>query len=339
MTDQSPWSEGANLPKPSSASSKRSVSVVMIVVLLVLGLCIGATLTWIVNWATLANMERDRSLAVSNLAALATKVEEAQEIARNSKKAIDDAVANEKSMARQAEEASRQLGDARKDASSVRTERDEARGLTTAMRGEIDRLKMMDADPSTMPIADLSKAINSVKIVRCIASVSLRTPAPGVDDAMAKNFLTRALASGGIACGEQSTVEMLVLVSLSEDQPRRALAVMLLVTRVLKVPGVSFSKPASVWGQQRTSLVNDASASTQLDSMIQELVAAMNVDLASNAPAIVAPPVATPPMLNPTTPVATPAATPVAPPVAPPVATPAATPAAPPAVTPANGKP
>ena len=197
----------------------------MIVVLLVLGLCIGATLTWIVNWATLANMERDRSLAVSNLAALATKVEEAQEISRNSKKAIDDAVANEKSMARQAEEASRQLGDARKDASSVRTERDEARGLTTAMRGEIDRLKMMDADPSTMPIADLSKAINSVKTVRCIASVSLRTPAPGVDDAMAKNFLTRALASGGIACGEQSTVEMLVLVSLSEDQPRRALAV------------------------------------------------------------------------------------------------------------------
>ena len=61
----------------------------MIVVLLVLGLCIGAILTWIVNWATLANMERDRSLAVSNLAALATKVEEAQEIARNSKKAID----------------------------------------------------------------------------------------------------------------------------------------------------------------------------------------------------------------------------------------------------------
>jgi len=292
MTDQSPWSEGANLPKPSSTSSKRSVSVVMIVVLLVLGLCIGATLTWIVNWTTLANMERDRSLAVSNLAALATKVEEAQEISRNSKKAIDDAVANEKSMARQAEEASRQLGDARKDASSVRTERDEARGLTTAMRGEIDRLKMMDADPSTMPIADLSKAINSVKTVRCIASVSLRTPVPGVDDATAKNFLTRALTSGGIACGEQSTVEMLVLVSLSEDQPRRALAVMLLVTRVLKVPGVSFSKPASVWGQQRTSLVNDASASTQLDSMIQELVAAMNVDLAANAIPTVAQPVA-----------------------------------------------
>ena len=242
---------------------------------------------------------------------------------------------------RQAEEAARQLVEARKDASSVRSERDEARALATSSRGEIDQARAIDANPAALPTAPLSKSISGVKSVKCTALVMVKTPVPGLADADAKSQLTQSLTGVGLTCAEQSPVEMMLLVSISEDQPRRALGVMLLVTRVMKLPGEAFSKQAAVWGQQRTSLVNDASAATQLNALIQELVAAMNLDL---APPIAKPPVATPPIATPpvsTPPIATPpvATPPVAtPPVAtPPIATPPV--ATPPVSPPANGKP
>ena len=339
MTETSPWSDGA--PRAKQSSSPKSISTLLIIVILVVGFGIGVLMTWIVNQATLADKERDRSRAVANLAELSTKIDAAETLARDSKNVEADAQKKMADATRQAEEAARQLVDARKDASSVRSERDEARALATSSRGEIDQARAIDANPAALPAAPLSKSISGVKSVKCTALVMVKTPVPGLADADAKSQLTQSLAGVGLTCAEQSPVEMMLLVSISEDQPRRALGVMLLVTRVMKLPGEAFSKQAAVWGQQRTSLVNDASAATQLNALIQELVAAMNLDL---APPIAKPPVATPPIATPpvsTPPIATPpvATPPVAtPPVAtPPIATPPV--ATPPVSPPANGKP
>ena len=216
-----------------------------------------------------------------------------------------------------------------------------ARALATSSRGEIDQARAIDANPAALPAAPLSKSISGVKSVKCTALVIVKTPLPGLADADAKSQLTQSLTGVGLTCAEQSPVEMMLLVSISEDQPRRALGVMLLVTRVMKLPGEAFSKQAAVWGQQRTSLVNDASAATQLNALIQELVAAMNLDL---APPVATPPVSKPPVLTPPIakpPVATPPVS--TPPVAtPPVSTPpVSTPpvSTPPVSPPANGKP
>ena len=324
MTETSPWSDGA--PRAKQSSSPKSISTLLIIVILVVGFGIGVLMTWIVNQATLADKERDRSRAVANLAELSTKIDAAETLARDSKNVEADAQKKMADATRQAEEAARQLVDARKDASSVRSERDEARALATSSRGEIDQARAIDANPAALPAAPLSKSISGVKSVKCTALVMVKTPVPGLADADAKSQLTQSLAGVGLTCAEQSPVEMMLLVSISEDQPRRALGVMLLVTRVMKLPGEAFSKQAAVWGQQRTSLVNDASAATQLNALIQELVAAMNLDLAPPVvtPLIAKPPVATPPVATP--PVATP---PVA---TPPVSTPPVSP-------PANGKP
>jgi len=339
MTETSPWSDGA--PRAKQSSSPKSISTLLIIVILVVGFGIGVLMTWIVNQATLADKERDRSRAVANLAELSTKIDAAETLARDSKNVEADAQKKMADATRQAEEAARQLVDARKDASSVRSERDEARALATSTRGEIDQARAIDANPAALPAAPLSKSISGVKSVKCTALVIVKTPLPGLADADAKSQLTQSLAGVGLNCAEQSPVEMMLLVSISEDQPRRALGVMLLVTRVMKLPGEAFSKQAAVWGQQRTSLVNDASAATQLNALIQELVAAMNLDLAPPVltPPIAKPPVATPPVAKP--PVATPpiATPPVAtPPIAtPPIATPPV--ATPPVSPPANGKP
>jgi len=366
MTDQSPWSDGAPLLKPQTQANRKTLSVGLILVMLTLGFGAGVLLTWIVNWATLADKERDRARAVANLTEVATKVDAAETVARDSKKQVEEMQKKMSDATRQADEASRQLVVARNDASSVRAERDEARAFATTGRAEYDKLSAFDANPTTLPTADLSKAIGALKTVRCFATVSLRTAAPGLDDATAKNNLTQALSSVGMTCSDQSPVEMMVLISLSEDQPRRALAVMLLVTRVMKVPGEALSRQVSVWGQQRTSMVNDASASTQVGSLIQELVATMNVELAPAVTQAVAPaktgavsptttsvapstipatatPTATPAVPSKVAPAATPAVPlPVAPAATPSVApttTPVVPPATPPVAAPANGKP
>ena len=299
MTETSPWSDGA--PRAKQSSSPKSISTLLIIMILVVGFGIGVLMTWIVNQATLADKERDRSRSVANLAELSTKIDAAETLARDSKNVEADAQKKMADATRQAEEAARQLVDARKDASSVRSERDEARALATSTRGEIDQARAIDANPAALPAAPLSKSISGVKSVKCTALVIVKTPLPGLADADAKSQLTQSLAGVGLTCAEQSPVEMMLLVSISEDQPRRALGVMLLVTRVMKLPGEAFSKQAAVWGQQRTSLVNDASAATQLNALIQELVAAMNLDLAPPVakPPVSTPPVATPPVLPP----------------------------------------
>ena len=338
MTEQSPWSDGAPSLKPQTQAARKTLSVGLILVMLTLGFGAGVLLTWIVNWATLADKERDRARAVANLTEVATKVDAAETSARDSKKQEEEMQKKMSDATRQADEASRQLVVARNDASSVRAERDEARALATTGRAEYDKLKALDANPTSLPTSDLSKAIGALKTVRCSATVSLRTSVPGLDDATAKNNLTQALSSVGMTCSDQSPVEMMVLISLSEDQPRRALAVMLLVTRVMKVPGEALSRQVSVWGQQRTSMVNDASASTQVGSLIQELVATMNVELAPTTT-----PAATTPVVQPavpskvvpaTTPVVPPAVAPATTPVVLPAVAPTTTPAVPPATTP-----
>ncbi len=358
MTDQSPWSDGAPSLKPQTQAARKTLSVGVILVMLTLGFGAGMLLTWIVIWATLADKERDRARAFANLTEVATKVDAAETSARDSKKQVEEMQKKMSDSTRQADEASRQLVVARNDASSVRAERDEARAFATTGRAEFDKLRAFDANPTTLPTADLSKAIGALKMVRCSATVSLRTAAPGLDDATAKNNLTQALSSVGMTCSDQSPVEMMVLISLSEDQPRRALAVMLLVTRVMKVPGEALSRQVSVWGQQRTSMVNDASASTQVGSLIQELVSTMNVDLAPTTTPAVAPaktgaispttssvapsttPAATTPVVPPAVPLkVAPTTTPAVPPAVVPTTTPAVPPATPPVAPPANGKP
>lgn len=335
MTDSSPWSDGQPFKQPTSSLSKKVISPTLIIVLLTVGFGIGILMTLIVNWATLENKERERARAVADLQVLAQKEQSTQEedrkrasdaialltsktqaaesLAQGSQKLIDDAQTKSSSAMRQADEASRQLGDARNDASSVRAERDEARGIAVAVRAEMDKLKLLDANPESLPVADLAKAINEVKAVRCTSVISLKTPLLGVTDAETKIHLSQSLTGIGLNCSDQSPVEIMLLVSFSDDQPRRALGVMLLVTRMMKIPGEAFSKQVAVWGQQRTSLVNQASAAVQLESLIKELVTAMSLELA----------------------IAAPTATPAVAPMATPTATPAVT--APP--TPANAKP
>ena len=331
MTETNPWSDGQPLRKPTSFSSKKTISSAMIVVLLSVGFGIGVVMTLIVNWATMADKERDRARAVANLQSM---VEEAESLAKDEKKLIDDAQNKSNGLIRQADEASRQLGDARKDASSVRSERDEARGIAAAAIAVMDKANLLDANPAALPVADLSKAIGGVKSVRCMTMISLKTPLLGVTDAEAKFHLSKSLAGIGLNCSDQSPVEMMLLVSFSDDQPRRALGVMLLVTRMMKVPGEAMSKQSAVWGQQRTSLVNEASASSQLEALILELVTAMNLELAPAATSPVAP-AATPPVAPAATSPVAPAATPpVAPAATPPVAPAATSPVAPAATSP-----
>jgi hypothetical protein len=335
MTDSSPWSDGQPLKQPTSSLSKKVISPTVIVVLLTVGFGIGILMTLIVSWATLENKERERARAVADLQVLAQKDQATQEedrkrasdaialltskaqaadsLAQGAQKLIDDAQTKASSAMRQADEASRQLGDARNDASSVRAERDEARGIAVTVRAEMDKLKLLDGNPESLPVADLSKAINEVKSVRCTSVISLKTPLLGVTDAESKIHLSQSLTGIGLTCSDQSPVEIMLLVSFSDDQPRRALGVMLLVTRMMKIPGEALSKQVAVWGQQRTSLVNQASAAVQLESLIKELVTAMSLELA----------------------IAAPTATPAVAPMATPTATPAVT--APP--TPANAKP
>ena len=268
MTDPSPWSDDA---KPAAQNgSKKTASVLMSIVLLALGFGFGVLMTWIVNWATLADMERTRARASADLKVIADKELEAKDqiqaqakaqiadmagklaaaeiISKGAQKVIDEAQAKATSSTRQADEASRQLGDARKDAASVRGERDEARGLTTLIRAEIDKMKVLDANPAALPVADLSKAMNGIKLVRCTTTISLKAPLLGVTETDIKNKLSQSLTNIGLTCSDQSPVEIMLLVSFSDDQPRRALGVMLLVTRVIKVPGEALSKQAAVWG-------------------------------------------------------------------------------------------
>ena len=308
MTDTSPWSDvgrdGAQ--STNTTRSKKSTSALMIIVILLVGFGVGGLTTWIVNRAALVEKERDRARAVEELKLLADKEQAANEqvvarakadiadmaiklgmaetVENGAKKLIGEAQDLAANATRQASEASRQLGDARKEASSLRAERDEARSLGAVAQSDMDKMKMLDANPSALPTAVLSKAIYGINAVRCSTAISLNTPVLGVTEVEAKNQLGQALKNIGWNCAEQSPVEMMLLVSFSEDQPRRALGVMLLVTRVMKVPGEALSKQSAVWGQQRISLVNDASAATQLEALIQELVTAMNLDLAPAVP-------------------------------------------------------
>ena len=349
MTDTSPWSDvgrdGAQ--STNTTRSKKSTSALMIIVILLVGFGVGGLTTWIVNRAALVEKERDRARAVEELKLLADKEQAANEqvvarakadiadmaiklgmaetVENGAKKLIGEAQDLAANATRQASEASRQLGDARKEASSLRAERDEARSLGAVAQSDIDKMKMLDANPTGLPTAVLSKTINGINAVRCSTAISFKTPVLGVTEVEAKNQLGQALKGIGLNCAEQSPVEMMLLVSFSEDQPRRALGVMLLVTRVMKVPGEALSKQSAVWGQQRISLVNDASAATQLEALIQELVTAMNLDLG--------PATATAPLVAPTTsPTTAPTTKPASAPTTAPIV-------APPKVPPANGKP
>ena len=350
MTDTSPWSDvGPDGAQPTNITrSKKSTSALMIIVILLVGFGVGGLTTWIVNRAALVEKERDRARAVEELKLLADKEQAANEqvvarakadiadmaiklgmaetVENGAKKLIGEAQDLAANATRQASEASRQLGDARKEASSLRAERDEARSLGAVAQSDMDKMKMLDANPSALPTAVLSKAIYGINAVRCSTAISFKTPVLGVTEVEAKNQLGQALKNIGLNCAEQSPVEMMLLVSFSEDQPRRALGVMLLVTRVMKVPGEALSKQSAVWGQQRISLVNDASAATQLEALIQELVTAMNLDLAPAAPI-------TAPTTAPTTkPSSAPATAPASAPTTAPIV-------APPKVPPANAKP
>ena len=349
MTDTSPWSDvgrdGAQ--STNTTRSKKSTSALMIIVILLVGFGVGGLTTWIVNRAALVEKERDRARAVEELKLLADKEQAANEqvvarakadiadmaiklgmaetVENGAKKLIGEAQDLAANATRQASEASRQLGDARKEASSLRAERDEARSLGAVAQSDIDKMKMLDANPTGLPTAVLSKTINGINAVRCSTAISFKTPVLGVTEVEAKNQLGQALKGIGLNCAEQSPVEMMLLVSFSEDQPRRALGVMLLVTRVMKVPGEALSKQSAVWGQLRISLVNDASAATQLEALIQELVTAMNLDLG--------PATATAPLVAPTTsPTTAPTTKPASAPTTAPIV-------APPKVPPANGKP
>ena len=354
MTDTSPWSDVGRDGAQSTNTTRapKSTSVLMIIVILLVGFGVGGLTTWIVNRAALVEKERDRARAVEELKLLADKEQAANEqvvarakadiadmaiklgmaetVENGAKKLIGEAQDLAANATRQASEASRQLGDARKEASSLRAERDEARSLGAVAQSDMDKMKMLDANPSALPTAVLSKAIYGINAVRCSTAISLNTPVLGVTEVEAKNQLGQALKNIGLNCAEQSPVEMMLLVSFSEDQPRRALGVMLLVTRVMKVPGEVLSKQSAVWGQQRISLVNDASAATQLEALIQELVTAMNLDLAPAAPI-------TAPTTAPTTkPSSAPATAPASAPTTAPTTAPIV---APPKVPPANAKP
>lgn len=266
---ESPWNQ---TPAPSARAERRTVSGPIIVVAVVVAALASGALAWWLQDARVRMKEQERAAAAAELAGLVTRVQTAESGAAAAAQQLKQAQAAAEASAKQAADATAQIDAARRDAATVRTERDEARSERETLRVAADRMKAADLDPGALPALDLAKVFAGVTKVRTAVDLMVvGTAINGVSKAEIDGRLGEALRAGGLEASSQSPFRVALFVSLGKEQPRRALGVMMLVLRSMKVPGEAGSREVAVWGQQRTCTVSDAEASGQIQDLLKEL--------------------------------------------------------------------
>lgn len=301
---QSPW----NQPTPASTPSDlpRTVSGPVIAIAVIIAAAISGGAAWWLQGSRVEAKEQERAAAAAELNALAARVQSAETAAADATQRVKKAEAEVQAAKSQAADSVNQLDTARRDAASVRTERDEARASITSMRADMDRMKANDLDPGALPVVELTKVLAGNKDIRSSLDVQVAGAAlASMEKAALEKTLQKAMTAAGINPAAQSPFKIAVFVSLGKEQPRRSLGVMMLLLRSMKVPGENGQREVAVWGQQRTSSCSDAEAAAQLQGLLEELSneLAMAGGLRANGPG------ATPPATPPTPP-STPNATP-----------------------------
>ena len=267
---QSPW----NQPTPASTPSDlpRTVSGPVIAIAVIIAAAISGGAAWWLQGSRVEAKEQERAAAAAELNALAARVQSAETAAADATQRVKKAEAEVQAAKSQAADSVNQLDTARRDAASVRTERDEARAAITAMRADMDRMKANDLDPGALPMVDLAKLLAGTKDMRSSLDVQVAGAAlASMEKAAVEKSLQKAMPAAGINPAAQSPFKVAVFVSLGKEQPRRALGVMVLLLRSMKVPGENAQREVAVWGQQRTSSCSDAEAAAQLQGLLEEL--------------------------------------------------------------------
>lgn len=285
---ESPWNQ------PSAASAepeRRTVSGPVVVVAVVLAALASGAIAWWLQDARVRMKEQERAAAAAELAGLVTRVQSAESAAAAAAQQLKQAQAAAEASAKQVTDAGAQLDAARRDGATVRTERDEARSSLAAARGELDRQKAADLDPGALPSLDLTKVFAGTTKVRTAVDLLVVGPAVnGLSKDAIDAVLGKSLLQGGLEAAPQSPFRVALFVSLGKDQPRRALGVMMLALRSMKVPGEAGSREVAVWGQQRTCTVSDAEASSQLQGLLDELAGELARSVGAKPAASAAPP-------------------------------------------------
>lgn len=301
---QSPW----NQPTPASTPSDlpRTVSGPVIAIAVIIAAAISGGAAWWLQGSRVEAKEQERAAAAAELNALAARVQSAETAAADATQRVKKAEAEVQAAKSQAADSVNQLDTARRDAASVRTERDEARASITSMRADMDRMKANDLDPGALPVVELTKVLAGNKDIRSSLDVQVAGAAlASMEKAVVEKSLQKAMTAAGINPAAQSPFKMAVFVSLGKEQPRRSLGVMVLLLRSMKVPGENGQREVAVWGQQRTSSCSDAEAAAQLQGLLEELSNELAMAGGLRANGAGATPPATPP-----TPPSTPNATP-----------------------------
>ena len=284
----------------------RTVSGPVIAIAVIIAAAISGGAAWWLQGSRVEAKEQERAAAAAELNALAARVQSAETAAADATQRVKKAEAEVQAAKAQAADSVTQLDTARRDAASVRTERDEARASVTAMRADMDRMKANDLDPGALPVVELTKVIAGTKDMRTSLDVQVAGAAlASMEKATVEKSLQKAMTAAGINPAAQSPFKVAVFVSLGKEQPRRALGVMVLLLRSMKVPGENGQREVAVWGQQRTSSCSDAEAAAQLQGLLEELSNELATAGGLRANGAGATPPATPP-----TPPSTPNATP-----------------------------
>jgi len=303
----------------------RTVAGPMIALAVIISALLAGGLTWWLQSSRVQAKEQERATAAAELNGLAARVQQAETIATDATQRVKQADAEVLAVKAQSLSTVQQLDVARRDGTTVRTERDEARASVITARSELDRNKIVDLDPGSLPLIDLSKVTAGTTAMRCNIDMQIvGSPVSGLDKAAVNTMLDLALASSSMSRAAQSPFKISVFVSLGKEQPRRSLGVMMLVLRIMKVPGENGQREVALWGQQRTSICSDAEVGGQLNGLIEELTRELSIAFGVRATAGIPPTTpGTPPTTPPTTPPATP---PTTPPTTPPPSTPPAPP-------------
>jgi hypothetical protein len=239
---------------------------------LILTTSVGGGIAWWLQASRVAAKEQERAAAAAELASLASRVQSAEATAASATQELRKAQSVAESATRQATESAGQIDALRRDAAGVRAERDESRAAQAALKADLERARANDLDPGVLPQMDLAGMFGGNAQFRTLVDCRIAGSAvPGVDRSEAEKALDRALVGSGLKAVSQGPFRVAVFVSIGGEKPRRSMGVMMLVMRIMKVPGEAGSREVAVWGQQRTSAVSDAEASGQLRGLLEEL--------------------------------------------------------------------
>jgi hypothetical protein len=320
MTSESPWSQNPTASEEPASSPASGVAGPIVVLALLITTTVGAGVAWWLQDSRVAAKEQERAAAAAELAKLSTRVQTAEATASSATQELKKAQALAEASAKQATEASGQVDALRKESAGVRTERDEARSALSAAKAEMERARVNDLDPGSLPQVDLAKVFARTANYRTMVDFQLAgsNAVPGLDKAEVEKMLGASMQSSGMSVVPQSPFRVAVFVSIGREKVR-SVGVMMLVLRNMKVPGEAGSREVAVWGQQRTSSATDTEASGQVRGLLEELCREF-------AKAAGVQPVTAPPSAPPAAPAASPA----------PASAPAAAPAPAPAAAPVN---